>query len=403
MKNERLFRAIGNIDDELVEAAAYCTQKKKKSVWIKLGTLAACMTLIIFTGTKLWQQESPGNIADLPMLSISMSNDGMGFEGYGAYDISELTNANPWSEDLNLSTLPVFKNPITYDERFQIASGSDTEKMRSLLLEAAGKLGLDPDVLTVTDDAPDEESKQAMADGFKAATGQETIPDGYFDPTILTVETEKLKLEVDQFLTVTVFFDPAISLPKEYSFAHGAAYTATSEYLKIEYKNLIGFDNPQTTTFVDDSKIHQQSYSVEFFDASGNRTEQIVNYNLNRITFHFDDEGKLFIARIFQPDLSEKVGDYPIITADEAKELLANGNYITTAPNRLPGMEYVKKVELVYRNDRGSEYFMPYYRFYVELPDMELDNGMKTYGAYYVPAVSEKYISNMSVWAGSFN
>lgn len=45
---------------------------------------------------------------------------------------------------------------------------------------------------------------------------------------------------------------------------------------------------------------------------------------------------------------------------------------------------------------------MPYYRFYVELPEEESD-GMKTYGAYYVPAVEEKYISNMPLWDGSFN
>ena len=46
---------------------------------------------------------------------------------------------------------------------------------------------------------------------------------------------------------------------------------------------------------------------------------------------------------------------------------------------------------------------MPYYRFYVELPDMERENGLKTYGAYYVPAVKGEYISNMPVWEGTFN
>ena len=28
---------------------------------------------------------------------------------------------------------------------------------------------------------------------------------------------------------------------------------------------------------------------------------------------------------------------------------------------------------------------------------------MKTYGAYYVPAVEQRYISNMPSWDGSFN
>ena len=46
---------------------------------------------------------------------------------------------------------------------------------------------------------------------------------------------------------------------------------------------------------------------------------------------------------------------------------------------------------------------MPYYRFYVELPEETQNNGLNTYGAYYVPAVESRYISNMPTWEGSFN
>lgn len=43
-------------------------------------------------------------------------------------------------------------------------------------------------------------------------------------------------------------------------------------------------------------------------------------------------------------------------------------------------------MELIYRTGEHEECFMPYYRFYVELPEDERENGLKTYGAYYVPA-----------------
>lgn len=69
----------------------------------------------------------------------------------------------------------------------------------------------------------------------------------------------------------------------------------------------------------------------------------------------------------------------------------------------MPGLDYVAKVELVYRTGELEEYYMPYYRFYVELPNEERDDGLKTYGAYYVPAVDNVYISNMPLWDGSFN
>ena len=82
---------------------------------------------------------------------------------------------------------------------------------------------------------------------------------------------------------------------------------------------------------------------------------------------------------------------------------MLNGNFVTTVPYDFPGGEYVKKVELLYRVDSRYEYYIPYYRFFVELPEAEREGGMKTYGAYYVPAVEEKYISNMPLWDGSFN
>ena len=57
----------------------------------------------------------------------------------------------------------------------------------------------------------------------------------------------------------------------------------------------------------------------------------------------------------------------------------------------------------MYRKADYDEYFIPYYRFYVELPEAEADHDLNTYGAYYVPAVQEKYIANMPLWDGSFN
>lgn len=79
------------------------------------------------------------------------------------------------------------------------------------------------------------------------------------------------------------------------------------------------------------------------------------------------------------------------------------GHYITSVPEGLPGEEYVAMAELVYHTSCFDEVYMPYYRFLVELPDMQVGNGLKTYGAYYVPAVDQKYISNMPLWDGSVN
>ena len=328
MKNEKLLDVMGKIDDELIFNAINDTKISKRNVFLKWGAVAACLAIIIFAGSRLFLHEaeiSPTpDSTELPMLAITEAlGESMGYEGYLAYDISELVNANPWEEDMELATLPVYENTFS-----------------------------------------DEQSAD-------------------------------------------VTFEPAVSLPEKYNFTHHASYedlATVAKYLKKEYKNMINMNHPTLNIHGGDYNIYlQQSYYVEFFDGSDNVVEEIVNYNFNRIAFYCDDNGDLFLARIYQPDLSQKVGDYPIISTSQAKELLLSGNYITSVPYEMPGQDYIAKVELVYRTGRNEDYFMPYYRFYVELPNEERDGGLKTFGAYYVPAVDGSFISNMPVWDGSFN
>jgi len=384
------------IDQAHMESAD-AAPKKKKSVWVKWGAVAACLALVIFAGTRHLPQDDPEPSFDLPMLSISENSSRiMGSEGYMAYDVSELINANPWNEDLAISTLPVYKNTLTYNANF-IATGADFDKMQEFILDVAGRLGLDTNDMTIIDNAPDKEAQQKIIEKFQSVG--DTVPDGYFDPTKLVIQADGLKIEVDQFMIATVYFNPAVSIPEEYNFTHYASYddmVDVAEYLKIKYKDFIGINNPQTNINGGDYDIYnRQMYYIDFFNAKGKKIEQLINYNFNRVTFRCDDEGKLFVARIYQPDLSVKIGDYPIINSEQAKELLLNGNYITTGYHEISEEEFIKKVELIYRIGEHEACFMPYYRFYVEMPEAERENGLKTYGVYYVPAVESSYISNM--------
>ena len=437
MKSKRILEKIGDISEDYIAEANPIKQRRR--TWVRRGALAACFALAAFIFIKVIpinligpapeqhdlpilateQDDQPLLTTEqdsLPMLAVSeISNEGMGFEGYMAFDISEIVNDNPWTETMEISTLPVYQNLLSSDEDYH-GLGADLEKMKELLLNVASRLDLDVDNLEITDNTPDEETQAAITEKF-AQTG-ENVPEGYFSPTAVMIEDNGIKVEVDQQLTAKISFDPAVTLPDGYNFTHYATYeqvAAVAEFLKTNYHGLIGMDNPQANIFGGDYSLffgedvdtygaqQAQSYSIEFYNAGGDNTNQIINYNFNRVAFYNDDDGKFFLARVFQPDLSEKVGDYPIITIDEAKALLGNGNYITSVPVELPGLEYVAKVELIYRTGGMEQFFMPYYRFYVELPDMEIDNGLKTFGAYYVPAVEGTYISNMPVWDGSFN
>ena len=48
MKTPRFSNAIGNLDDDLIEDAAVC--KKKPNLWLRWGSLAACLAVLIIAG-----------------------------------------------------------------------------------------------------------------------------------------------------------------------------------------------------------------------------------------------------------------------------------------------------------------------------------------------------------------
>ncbi len=403
MKTEKLLNAIGKIDDNLIYGAVNDAKTKKKNIWIKWSAAAAFLAFVIFSVTQFIPKSNfMEELPKLPMLSISeTSSEAMGFEGYMAYEISELVNANPWNENMEISTLPVYQNPLSYDENF-IEHGADFTIMKTYLLEVANRLGMDTVNLPISDNTPSAEEQAAV---LEKTNGD--IPDGYFNPTAVIAEKNGIEIEVDASLTAKITFDPAVTLPDGYVFSYDSSYddiASVAEYLKETYKDLLGMDNPQINIYGGDYNIDlQQSYKIEFYNAANNLTDLILNYNFNRTAFYCDENGDLYMARIFQPNLSKKVADYPIISAEEAKELLLNGNYITTVPYEMPGENYIAKRELVYRTSKHEKYYMPYYRFYVELPDMKKDNGIKLYGVYYVPAVNKAYITDMPIWDGSFN
>lgn len=51
MKTPRVSNAIGNLDDDLIQAAAEC--KKKPNLWLKRGSVAACFVVLVVAGGML--------------------------------------------------------------------------------------------------------------------------------------------------------------------------------------------------------------------------------------------------------------------------------------------------------------------------------------------------------------
>lgn len=398
MMNEKILNCLGNISDRYItEAYSYKKTPIARRV-VSLLAAGALAAVTVFVCAKLIPVSDP--YSELPMLTIGEASYGMGFEGYMAYDISDLASGNPWNEESTPDSMPVYKNSLSVNA-YGMPWREGTEKMEATLISVAERLSMDIDSLVITDDAPPPEAREGIAARYDG-----NVPDGLFEATRVMVEDDKYKIEVDTSLTAAVRLKEPFMLPESCAFGETVTYDDAynaAEYLLVEFSALIGMDDPKISIGMGDYDIYgKQNFTIEFYEGSDDPVSAILNYNFANVSFGGTHDNEISIVRINAVDLSEKVGDYPIISVSEAHELLIDGAYVTSVPYVMPGKEYIKKAELIYRTAPYEEYYMPYYRFYVELPD-EKRGDMNTYGAYYVPAVKGEYIRDMPIYDGRFN
>ena len=402
MKSERILDTLGNVEEKYIAEAAPLQRKGTVLRLLKWGAAAACLGLAVYGGMRLISENPSGLPESLPLLTVTgIGQEAMGYEGYMAYEASELINGNPWTREAQLTTLPVYRNPLSYDDNY-IVSGADFDAMRAFLTEIAGLLGMDTDTLNIEEVgmySPEQQEEVTEKMGGE-------VPEGFFDPTEVRAEENGVKITVDTAMTAQITFEPAITLPDGYHYTHYSSYEEilkAADYLEVTYSELLGMKQPVLNIQGGEYDIYRrQKYSIGFYEAAESLSDEILNYHFRKANFYCNDQGQLWMVRIFRTDLSDKAGDYPIISVEEAEELLLGGYYITTVPYEIPGQEYIAGAELVYRTGNYEEYYMPYYRFLVEIPEMEGEDGLKDYGAYYVPAVQREYITGMPMWDGSF-
>ncbi|MBQ6835815.1 MAG: hypothetical protein IJO47_02050, partial [Clostridia bacterium] len=263
--NRKLLDIIGQTDEKYIAEA----ENYKHRPILKIGAIAACLTLAIIGTIFPWSTgkkpisasteatnayyETTTTASDLPMLSITDRHDSMGFEGFMAYDISEIVSSNPWREDIELETLPVFENTAEYNSHYEI----------------------------IGSDFPAEEFKKEVASRMKL-DGAEI---GYHYPW-----------------NVYINFDEPVSLPDEYVFGHHMSYDEAenmAKYLLEQYSDLIAFEEPTADIYYGDYNIYgQQSHNISFYEGKGDYTQDILAFNFNRVTFHPQDDGKLMSVSV---------------------------------------------------------------------------------------------------------
>lgn len=404
MKAEDISEAMNNINEDFIESANERRKpKSRKSAWIKWVSAAAAIAVFAFAGAKAFipnrpeQNDNPvGGTeseygSELPILEyVESSAAAYGFEGYLAYDISELENGNPWNEKMVFDALPVFRNNSFNEVGIAYPGIGEEAMLQKLSSITSGEHG---------------ETEYSRVGDFSSGSG---IPDDFVDRIEADFGNHTIEIQSTGTIVVTYNGFDGEELPEDISFT----YTETSEgdaYRAISYicQNYCDFLDKGNTTFVtsgDYTFDGEFSRNYRIYDFSGDEISDMLNFAFNEIQLAPNDEGKLMLIRVNDKlSCAEKIGDYPIISLEEAKDMLLDGGYITTVPYEMPGKKYIAKAELIYRSGTGENIWMPYYRFLVELPEMAQENGLKNFGAYYVPAVKAEFITGLPLWNGSFN
>ena len=333
------------------------------------------------------------SVSALPMLNPTFAPGGFGFEGILLYEEDVYSSVNLLDIYGTPETLPVYKNLAFYDLSGKPVYLSDDEMI-------------------------------AMGNGFAQTLGFEVLSYetaySWEDDDIedyVTMQTIGGEIRVDGNGDAVIEFAVPIPLPAGMSLDRDTdANTAenTAAYLTEQYQALLSDAEYEVITTVSRTFTGEQHRSVYAYPIGKTAAETYVNRDFSEVTFysgHGDTENTLGMIRISDRRRSmEEIGQYPLISEEEAAEMLAAGEYITTVPAEYLSEDGITEdrilsCELEYRVSNIDKFSMPYYHYYVRLdrfPALDVE-GLKHYGGYWVPAVHPDYLDPDTVWDGRFN
>jgi hypothetical protein len=366
---------------------------------------------------------------DLPLLDISDAEVGAPFAVIKDNNVSDYlaeTDNVEWSP-----TMTVYKSEEKYNSDKEQISGLEYDEMLEMLTYYVDKLLGEP-----------VDESRVTVDFVVPVAGNEKRLNYIAGNAYFSVEMDgNVSVSLpDNFIPLDNMLNPY----DIYWDANENYYTFTDEMIKatsveVYEKTLPFFVDAMTAPKLATHYLSLSEYNME----NGMYSRRDVEYRvvesgtpkrifskarctLDYVTFHpiaADGSSESLTKQIAGIHFYHKIdpvaiGEYPVITAEQAKELLFSYQYIGNEKNS-PIEENIVKCELVYpdsaqtapvslggymRNYGQSDtILMPYYRFWVEQPGHSInEQGYKFYLAYYVPAVPFSFISHTpeSSWQG---
>ena len=335
--------------------------------------------------------ESTAESAELPMLSVSFGFAGYGYKTHIIYDGEALVNYNLLDEYGTPETLPVYKNLAITEPGGGWSAYLDDETMLRMGQDYAAFFGY-----------------EVLDYDTNWASDEEDVPGD-----VMWLDTPYAEIIVEGNGETIIRFKKEKALAANGSLSEKAdigVAEKTLARLSELYVNLIGGKYMQYdirhSRMSDGSPI--RTYSV--FSVSDDARTTYLNASFGYVTFRQGGNGGLGSLLIKNGLCAlEMIGDYPLISEEEATKRLLDGYYLTTIPDEYLGTDGITEhkilsCELTYRGTNTDPYDLPYYCFYVHLENEERQaNGLETYGEYWVPAVHPDYLDPDTVWDGRGN
>ena len=378
--SERLFREIGGISTDLITEAEHSVpvrRMNKVKKWLApVCTAAAC--LLLFTGIGFWNGNHAGKLDVITIDSRWNTSEGAMGEPEWAKSADELYRDVPYDESMLLESMPVFKRKYYIDRDTLQYVSYDTEAMKRQLAEYLNMLGTDPDTVSI-------KLENYLGEPVKKIDAADSIGRMY-------AETDRFTLNVYADLDGIVTFKEPISLPSEYDLSACASYEDTQKaagYITDNYSSWLGFEDPRVNLEKVDYEIEgRQFYNITFYEGKSDYKENLVSSNTGKVVIYTDEDGRIDSIRYCPENALENIGDYPLISPEEASRQA-----------EAEGAGDIQKIFLGYNREMaGDEYMLPCYFVVSEYhsPDSpEYFPGQKEFITYCIPAVTSEYLKKV--------
>ena len=326
----------------------------------------------------------------LPSVEISdvaeESKNVDGNEAFLLYEDQCIQDANPWNEESKVKKLPVYYNASFYGEDEKVNDFNEDE-LKEQLKDMAEKVGIEY-----------EDSKlkkqggldQEILEWIQEKEG--SIANEYLYFKDCSISEKGIQVMVKDNKDTVIIFSPCLVLEKSQKENEYDQIVLIAKQLQEMFPKICGVDKYQYDINGGDYTIDgRQKWRIAFVLKNEPEEEKnIINYNFHRIEVSLDENNNVYSITVHNENLNNKIGDYPIMTVEEAKNRLLEQQYWTSATYP-PNQDNISKIELIYKTSNYHKYYAPYYRFWVSNGE-KMQNGLEIYSAFYISAIEEKYL-----------